>query len=594
MYPLIKNSFFVLLLVLTINPPIGLSQQRSESKPIVLKGATVIDGLGGSPVREAVIIIEGDRIKAVGGKATTFPSDASVVDLSGKFIIPGLVDSHVHYEEWMGEVYLNHGVTAVMAPGGDWGKVKEASQQSSVRTPRIYDTAGSLRLSASLTQEQVRNAVGEWLKKKPNYATLGTFNDRSRQVYQWAAEEVHRAGLMTFGHTENAPESIRAGHDSVEHIWGFVEAQMSPKELEEFQNGQHLHWGTFLKDWTRLDQMIKEAVDRGAYINPTFLFELGSLSVLAAKHEQEDYRVFSDPFLMAYYPKGIAESILQKHRQIRNFSGKYENLVLLSRLTPQEEEEFKRGYQRSQEFLKRFVQAGGKIQAGTDAPTGGTPGLSLLQEMDLLVEAGLAPTQAIQSATIWSAEMLAGKGRVLGNPKIGSITEGSFADLVVLTANPLDDIANTRKIERVMKGGKFIDFGYDAAYFTFSRPPRRIAMATPTPEISAITPHTIVEGSPAFEMTVEGVGFGGYSVVRVGGISMPTTFINPRTLRVMIPANIIERATPNPFDAPGPAQKVGIFGDRTVPIMVYNPPPEGGTSPSISLRIKAKGGLGGE
>ena len=95
-------------------------------------------------------------------------------------------------------------------------------------------------------------------------------------------------------------------------------------------------------------------------------------------------------------------------------------------------------------------------------------------------------------------------------------------------------------------------------------------------------------------MTVEGVGFGGYSVVRVAGISMPTTFVDPRTLKVTIPAEVFARATPNRFDAPGPAQKVGVFGDRTALISVYNPPPEGGTSTSISLRIRAKGGLTGD
>ena len=214
--------------------------------------------------------------------------------------------------------------------------------------------------------------------------------------------------------------------------------------------------------------------------------------------------------------------------------------------------------------------------------------------MDLLVEAGLTPMEALRSATSWSADKIAGKGRARGNPRIGSLAEGSFADLVILAANPLDDITNTRKIERVMKGGQFITLGYTPSYFTFTRTPRRIAMATPTPEISAITPHTVVEGSPAFEMIVEGVGFGAYSVVRVGGISMLTTFVDPRTLKVTIPADVVARARPNRFDAPGPAQKVGVFGDRTALISVYNPPPEGGTSTSISLRIRAKGGLTGD
>ena len=111
---------------------------------------------------------------------------------------------------------------------------------------------------------------------------------------------------------------------------------------------------------------------------------------------------------MAYFPENISDSLLQKQRQIRNFSDKYENLVLHSRLTAEEMDEFRRGYGLVGEFLKRFVQAGGRIQAGTDTVSGGTPGLGLHHEMEILVEMGLTPMQALQSATSWSAAILTG------------------------------------------------------------------------------------------------------------------------------------------------------------------------------------------
>jgi hypothetical protein len=113
-------------------------------------------------------------------------------------------------------------------------------------------------------------------------------------------------------------------------------------------------------------------------------------------------------------------------------------------------------------------------------------------------------------------------------------------------------------------------------------------MATPVPEISAIVPHTVLEGGPDFEIVIHGVGFGSNSVVRVDNVSMATTFVNPRVMRAKIPASLVKSATPNPFDAPGPEQHSGIFGDPTLSISVFNPPPEGGTSNSVSLRIRAK------
>jgi len=559
---------------------------QQANLPVVLRGATLIDGSGGAPRTGAVLVIAADRIRSIGGPGAAVPANATVVDLAGKFVIPGLVESHSHYEEWMGEVFLNHGVTSVMSVGGNWGDKKEASQRAGARTPRLYDTAGDPRLTRSMTQEQVRASVEEWVRRKPDFARLPTYDEGWEQVYPWAVEEIHRAGLMTFGHTEDAPASVRAGQDVVEHIWGYLIPGMSAQEHEDFQKGKYLHWASFIRDWPRLEQWIREAVSRGAYINPTLQYELGSLSSHAARHEEEIYQVYRDPFLMAYFPRNISDSLLQKQRQIRSFSGKYENLVLLSRVTSEEVQEYRRGYGLVGEFLKRFVQAGGKIQAGTDTASGGTPGLGLHHEMEMLVELGLTPAQALQSATSWAAAIVAGKsGR---QPEIGVIREGGLADLLVLSANPLDDIVNTKKIERVMKGGQFVEPGYDPAYFSFTRPPRKIAMATPVPEVTALNPHTVHEGTPEFDLTIEGVGFVGNSTVRVDGISVPTTFVGPRTLRARIPASVVARATPNQFMAPGPEQMVGVFGDRTVAISVFTPPPEGGASNSVSLRIRAK------
>jgi len=577
----------MLIAAVAILDPHAARSQPAGSQTTVLRGATVITGVG-APIPEGVIVIEGDTIQAVGGKGTAYPAGANVIDLSQRFVIPGLVESHAHYEEWMGELLLNHGVTTAFAIGGNFGNKKEASQNGTSRTPRLYDTAGGPRVDSSMTEARVRENVREWLKARPDFARIGDYTAETSRMYVWAADEIHRAGLLIFGHTMNAPESIGVGHDVIEHIWGFIMPLLSAKELEDFRSGRYLHWSSFLTNWPKLDEYIKDAVARAAYVNPTLVYELGSLSVHAEKHEREISRVYSDPFLMAYYPQNIAQSLVQKQRQIRSFHGKYENLVLLSRLQPSEREEFAKGYRLAGQFIKRFVDAGGKIQAGTDTASGGTPGLALHHEMELLVEAGLTPMQALQSATIWSAEMLAGTKGVRGRPKVGAIAEGAFADLAVLSANPLADISNTRRIERVMKGGRFISLGYNPAYFSFTSPPRSIAMATPTPRISEISPHTVIAGSPDFELTIRGVGFVGNSIVKVDGISMRTTFVNPRVLKANVAASVVKSAEPNPFDAPGPDQQSGIFGDPTVLITVYTPPPEGGTSNGIALRIRAR------
>jgi len=590
-----RVTYFLLLAALIVCAFSGVvsTQQVPAAGMTALTGATVIDVAAGTTVPNAVIVIQGDKITAFGGSATPVPAGATRVDLSGKFIIPGLFDSHVHYQPFLGELFLNFGVTSAMALGaqapigGD--RYFEDSRRPEFRAPRLFGT-GRLPLAGfinpTMTRDQVRAGVQEWLKGAPDMAVMPQFSPANSQMWAWAAEAVHEAGLFTFGHTDMAPDSVKVGHDGVEHIWGFAQALMTPEELANYQKGEYLHWGLFLKDGPRMDQMIRDAVQRGVYLNPTMGYELGSQSSLARKHENLMYDLFRDGALMAYYPENLADGSLLKFRAIRNFSGRHENLVPLEKLSAAEMASFNEAYRLSGAFVKRWVQLGGKIMGGTDDPFPGATGFNQHMEMAMLVEVGLTPIQALRAMTIWGAEVMTARRKVPAPLPVGVIAPGAFADLVVLRANPLDNIDNTRAIERVMKGGRFIRLGYTADY---TRPQGEVQAipSTPEPEISGITPNAVAEGDPAFEMTVEGVGFISDSVVRVDGVSVPTTFVNIRTLKARIPASVVARALPNRFNEPGPFQLNGVYGDRTVKITVFNRPPDGGTSNSVSLRVQA-------
>lgn len=580
----------VALFILALLRADGLSQQAATTT--VIAGATLIDGTGRAAVADSVIVIQDGKFTAVGGRGTTYPAGATVINAAGKFIIPGLVDSHTHSRPFCGELYLNHGVTSVhiLNPWGSNGNTLEvvrASQLPATRTPRYFGNADRFPLAPNMTQEQVRQQFKEWIAKKPDFAVLPSYNERNKQAYAWAAELMHEAGLFIFGHSEDAPASNRVGHDGIEHIWGYAQHLMTPEELHGFQTGKHLHWGTFLKDKARSDALIKESIGRGAYLNPTLVYELGSQSTLARKHENDVYEVYRNPALMTYYPRNLADSLLLKFRAVRTFSNRYENPVPLANLAPKDLQEFKDAFRMSQEFTKRWVDLGGKILGGTDDPSVGTCGLSVHMEMAMLVEAGLTPMQAIQSMSLWGAEMLTARRKTPTKPAVGHIGEGANADLVILTANPLTNIDNSKKIERVMKGGRFMELGYTPHYTS----PVVVGGAIPStavPEVSAIAPHTVAEGSPTFEITVEGVGFVTNSIVRVDDQPVPTTFVDIRTLKARVPASAIARATPHRFNFPGPEQHPGVYGDRTVKISVFNGPPDGGASNPVALRVFAK------
>jgi hypothetical protein len=559
-----------------------LSRAQAPST-LLIRGATIIDGLADAPVRDRSLLIEGNIIRGLVPADAPAPPDAQVLDLAGKFVIPGLFDSHVHWDPFMGELLVNHGVTSILALDNVPKALRDRSQDAQ-DVPRLFHSGPRPQFTANSTDAEISAAIRTWLQSEPDLAWFPQYNDRFSRAYKFAADEAHKAGFLVFGHTDDAPASIRDGMDIVEHMWGYAEAVMPPKELRSFQEGGLLTWATQLNDWSKLDAMIADAVRRGIYLNPTMIYEWGGLSRRAAERELEDYRTLSNTDLV-YFPRNIADSILARHRQIKNFSSRYDSMPWVHKLPVQDRTEFETGYKNVREFNSRWVAAGGKLQAGTDIITGGIPGLALHHEMEMLVESGLTPMQALKAATSWSAELVEGKNKVHGAARVGSIRAGNFADLVVVSADPLSNISNTKKIERVMKNGRWVELGYHPEYFTFVQPARALAAATFAPAISSAQPSSVRAGSGPVHVVLEGSGFMMTSLVRVDGVSVKTIFRDPRHVEFDLPARAIARATPNPYSAPGPAQNTGIIGYRAVSIEVFNPPPEGGTSNTVQQAV---------
>jgi Amidohydrolase family len=559
---------------------------RSEAQApsaLLITGATIVDGLADNPIRGRSLLIEGNVIRSLPPADAPAPAGAQVLDLTGKFIIPGLFDSHVHWDAFMGELLVNHGVTSILALD-NVPKAMRAGSQDAHDIPRLFHTGARPQFSANSSDADISEAIRAWLPSEPDLAWFPQYNGRFSRAYRFAADEAHKAGLLVFGHTDDAPGAIRDGIDILEHVWGYAEAVMSPQELGSFQDGKLLTWATKLNDWGKLDRMIADAVRRGIYLNPTMTYEWGGLSRRAPQRELEDYRTINNIDLV-YFPRNVSDSILARHRQIKSFSSRYDSMPWVDKLPAADRSEFETGYNNVREFNKKWAAAGGKIQAGTDIITGGIPGSALHHEMEMLVESGLTPMQALKSATSWSAEILEGKNKARGEAKIGSIRAGNFADLVVVSADPLSDISNTKKIERVMKNGHWVELGYHPEYFTFIRPARALAAATFAPVISSIEPSRVKAGSGPVRVALEGSGFMMTSLVRVDGVSVKTSFRDPRHIEFDLPAQSVERATPNPYFAPGPAQNTGIIGYRAVSIHVFNPPPEGGISNTVQEMV---------
>ena len=572
---------FIVTGILVLTAP--THSQAQAPSTLLITGATIIDGLADAPIRDRSLLIEGNTIRGLLPADAPAPAGAQVLDLAGKFIIPGLFDSHVHWDAFMGELLVNHGVTSILALDNVPKALRTRSQEAH-DIPRLFHTGARPQFTPNSSNADISQAMQTWLQSEPDMAWFPQYNMRFSRAYKFAADEAHKAGFLVFGHTDDAPGAIRDGIDILEHVWGYAEAVMSPEQLQSFQEGKLLTWAVHLDDWSKLDGMIAEAVRSGVYLNPTMTYEWGGLSRRALQRELEDYRTLSNTDLV-YFPRNVSDSILARHRQIKNFSSRYDSMPWVGKLPAADRTAFETGYNNVRAFNNKWVAAGGKIQAGTDIITGGIPGSALHHEMEMLVESGLTPMQALKSATSWSAEILEGKNKARGEAKIGSIRAGNFADLVVVSADPLSDISNTKKIERVMKNGRWVELGYHPEYFTFVRPARSLAAATFAPAISSIQPSSVKEGAGPVHVVLEGSGFMTTSLVRVDGVSIKTMFRDPRHVEFDLPAQAIERATPNPYFAPGPAQNTGIIGYRAVSIHVFNPPPEGGTSNTVQQMV---------
>jgi len=202
----------------------GINKSVAQSEPSI------------ALVGDAVVLIEGDRIVKVGSRSRIkFPETARVIDLSGKFILPGLIDMHVHYEGWMGDLFLAHGVTAIKDLGNDaeWmATVRQEVEQGKVRGPRIFYVGNGLDAPPPSRDHHVGVDDPETAKRavqllhSRGVAAIKVREKLTPDLLRVVIEEAHRLGIPVTGHVarSDARESAKAGIDGLEHASGIVEA----------------------------------------------------------------------------------------------------------------------------------------------------------------------------------------------------------------------------------------------------------------------------------------------------------------------------------------------------------------------------------
>ena len=249
-----------------------------------------------------------------------------------------------------------------------------------------------------------------------------------RDIIKAIVEEAHRAGIPVVGHRLDARENAEFGMDFIEHSSPIAIATITDKEkFQQLKEGRILD-PHHLMDPAAFPDLIQKLVKANVYFNPTL-----SGGWRAANGRQKQYasavrEYFSQPGLKYAPPEGVQKL--------------FNDFEMLDRLSPEQARMMEEGYKKVQQFMREFSQAGGKLLAGVDSNLNtGIPGLGIHQEMELMVDAGVSPMEALKSATIYAAELMRKE------KDLGTVEVGKMADLVVLGGDPLAEIRNTRKVE---------------------------------------------------------------------------------------------------------------------------------------------------
>jgi imidazolonepropionase-like amidohydrolase len=404
-----------------------------EQKPgtILIENVNVLAMDSDQVLAEQAVVIEGGKITAVGSlAATTIPAGSFRIDGKGKYLIPGLVDVHVHLhanppdeQRDLLELFVANGVTTIVNLRGTPQilALRSTIAQDSVLGPTLY-TAGPYVNEPTVTMpDEVERAVVE--QKQAGYDFIKLHGNLSRDAYARLMAVARREGIRVVGH---APRNL-----GVEAM--FEEGQYAVAHAEEFIYDRSNSSREVIDIEREIPQLARRMAERRIWLMPnltafhTIALMIRDLDAILARPEmrylprsvQQGWGPTTNPYT-ARFAKDRYPSIIGYH-------------ALLQRLT------------------REFHQAGVRLLVGTDAMnTGVVPGSSAHDELEELVAAGLTPFEALRAATTNAAEFLT------RDEQRGTIAPGQNADLVLLDANPMESIANTRRIDGVMLRGRWL------------------------------------------------------------------------------------------------------------------------------------------
>jgi imidazolonepropionase-like amidohydrolase len=455
---------FTISIVCLAQGPSAERQQfiRTEAPVIALAHVRVIDGTGAAPLEDQTIVISEGKVQSIAPSTTaTVPTTAQILDLKGYTVLPGLVGMHDHMFFPMGgnppmysnmgtsfpRLYLALGVTTIrttgsVAPYTDL-EIKRLIDSGRIIGPKMHITGPYLEGRGSFTPvmheltgpDDARRMVNFWADQ--GATSFKAYMNITRDELRAAVEEAHKRGLKVTGHlcSIGFREAAEIGIDNLEHGL-FPDSEFVPNKQPDKCPGAAVNASLRQLDVNgdAVKETIRTLVAKKVALTSTLpVFEAGA------------------PLTQSGI--GAASAVLNPRMlNVMNADARVRYLTARSRIAA--DSPTPALVRKSMDFERAFVAAGGLLIAGLD-PTGNggvVAGFGDLREVELLVEAGFAPIEAIKIASFNGAKFLGEDAR------IGSIAVGKQADLMIVKGNPAANIAEIEKVEIVFKDG----VGYDS------------------------------------------------------------------------------------------------------------------------------------
>ena len=410
---------------------------------IAITRVSVIDGDAPSPRTDQTVVIDGNRIVRVGASGSVaVPPGARIVDGRGKFLLPGFWDMHVHTAISGGRdllsLYVANGVTGVRDMAGDWDTLKSWRSEigrGQLVGPRIiasgpYLEGGDVPIPHLLARNAAEASAGVDSLIALGVDFIKVHSQLNAESYFAIARRARERGVVFAGHVPRVVGSAAAsdsGQKSIEHLLG-IPAECTPADSVALAPRYTVQGALGRCSSEDLAPLYEKFVRNGTYVTPTFTAQV-EVAVWPTRAVPGDS-------LAHYLPKVVRDYVAQI-------------FPMPDSIPPNADSVGRAMLEKRLRQVAAMQRAGVHILTGTDAPLRNSPpGFGLHEELALLVSGGMAPFEALRSATLEPA-------RYFGMlDSLGTIAPGKLADLLLLDANPLQDIRNTRRISAVVANGR--------------------------------------------------------------------------------------------------------------------------------------------